>query len=79
MGLDEISVGKGYVIGGHVDMCTINELRQRNFFDKKPRLDSSVNYYYMPELKVVMSPLHQSAVEYGLRVTKDADETLYIY
>lgn len=42
-------------------------------------LDSSVNYYYMPELKVVMSPLHSSAVEYELRVTKDADETLYIY
>ena len=27
MGLDESEVGKGYVISGHVDMCTINELR----------------------------------------------------
>ena len=27
MGLDESKVGKGYVIGGSVDMCTINELR----------------------------------------------------
>lgn len=79
MGLDASSLGNGYVIEGHVDMCSINELRQRNFFDKGETADPSVNCYYMPELKVVMSPLHSSAVEYGLRVTKDSDETLYIY
>ena len=33
----------------------------------------------MPKLKIVIEPLHSSAVEYELRVTKDADETLYIY
>jgi hypothetical protein len=26
-----------------------------------------------------MKPLHESAVEYSLDVTKDADETLYVY
>jgi hypothetical protein len=79
LGLDSSAVGLGYVIYGHVDMCSINELRQRNFFLKEQSSQAGINTYGLPELKVSMAPLHSSAVQYELRVTKDADETLYVY
>jgi len=35
--------------------------------------------YSIDNLRITLRPLHSSAVEYELRVTEDADETLYVY
>lgn len=53
---------KGYFIDGHVDICSLDDIIQRDFFLKGEPADASVNAYYMPELNVTMAPLHSSAV-----------------
>ena len=71
----------GYVIVGHIDTGYFDSLRNRDIFDEVAmRRDSSAKVSYdVPHWRFTMKPLHESAVEYSVDVTKDADETLYVY
>jgi hypothetical protein len=71
----------GYVLDGHVDTGYFDGVRNRDIFDESLAGDESSNRvaYKVPMWRFTMKPLHESAVEYSVDVTKDADETLYVY
>ena len=70
----------GYVIDGNIDFSYINKLHNTNLYKNGGFAKNTNTYIYNPQdISVVMKPLNTEPVEYSLRVTNDALETVYVY
>jgi hypothetical protein len=86
---DKETTEYGYWLLGRINTDFFDKLRQRNIFMYDKDLTDELNEnakaenkqmaYSIDNLRITLRPLHSSAVEYELRVTEDADETLYVY
>lgn len=77
------STNNGYWLLGRINTDFFSALRQCDTFIRDRELtedgDQKQVIFSVDDLRITLRPLHNSAVEYELRVIEDADETLYVY
>ena len=77
------STDNGYWLLGRINTDFFSALRQRDTFIRDEELEEADEQkqavFRVDDFRITLRPLHNSAVEYELRVIEDADETLYVY